>query len=111
MTKTVHLFLYSPVSIVVLGDTKVIKDSLKGIGGSFNPRLTHPLTKERVPGWVFSSKREQLIKDVCQSGVRDKLINEVKSHMSANISEARPAVICVDPGEVASDKFCETHKI
>ena len=81
MALTVHIHKYSPVSIVVLGSTKPIKENLKGIGGSFNPRLTHPKTQLRVPGWVFSSKREQLIRDVCQTGVRDKIINRVESHM------------------------------
>ncbi len=33
MALTVHIHKYSPVSIVVLGSTKPIKESLKGIGG------------------------------------------------------------------------------
>ncbi|MBA7541269.1 hypothetical protein ES705_33576 [subsurface metagenome] len=72
---------------MVLGSTKPIKDRLKAIGGVFNPRLTHPWTKERVPGWVFSSKREQLIIGVYQDAIRDKVINKVESHMLDNISE------------------------
>lgn len=87
MTKTIHIFKYSPVSIVVLGSTKPIKDRLKAIGGVFNPRLTHPRTKERVPGWVFSSKREQLIRGVCQDAIKDEVINKVESHLAENISE------------------------
>lgn len=82
MKLTVYIYKYSPVSIVVLGSTKVIKNSLKSIGGSFNPRLTHPETQIKVPGWVFSLKREPLIRDVCQASVRDKIINKVESHMS-----------------------------
>ena len=42
---------YSEKSIAVIGDTKNIKESLKEIGGVFNPRL------RCGAGWIFSKKK------------------------------------------------------
>lgn len=42
---------YSEKSVAVIGDTKAIKDSLKKLGGKFNPRLSCGA------GWIFSKKR------------------------------------------------------
>jgi hypothetical protein len=40
---------YSPKSFAVYGDTKPYADSLKALGGSFNPNL------RGYPGWIFSN--------------------------------------------------------
>jgi len=42
---------YSEKAFAVIGDTKPIKDKLKSLGGSFNPRLSCGA------GWIFSKKR------------------------------------------------------
>ena len=44
---------YSDKALAVIGDTKSIKDTLKRLGGKFNPRLSCGA------GWVFSKKKEQ----------------------------------------------------
>jgi hypothetical protein len=50
---------YSEKAIALFGDTRVIKDLLKAMGGKFNPRLTH--NNEKQAGWIFSkTKREEL---------------------------------------------------
>lgn len=46
---------YSEKAIAVIGDTKEIKDSLKNLGGKFNPRLTCGA------GWIFSAKKREEI--------------------------------------------------
>ena len=52
---------YSEKAIAVVGDTKEIKDSLKQLGGKFNPRLSCGA------GWIFSAKKradvEKFLKD------------------------------------------------
>lgn len=50
--KGVEIVEYSEKAIAVIGDTKSIKDLLKSLGGSFNPRLTCGA------GWIFSKKKE-----------------------------------------------------
>jgi hypothetical protein len=45
---------YSERSIAVFGETKKYKELLKELGGRFNFRLTHPVSKEICPGWIFS---------------------------------------------------------
>ena len=49
--KNFEIIDYSEKSIAVVGDTKDIKDSLKEIGGAFNPRL------RCGAGWIFSKKK------------------------------------------------------
>jgi len=50
---------YSERAIALFGDTKEIKDTLKDLGGRFNPRLSHNGSKQA--GWIFDPvKREEL---------------------------------------------------
>lgn len=52
---------YSDKAVALFGNTRPIKDSLKELGGRFNPALT--LNGEKTPGWIFQkSKRETLEK-------------------------------------------------
>ena len=54
---------YSEKSIAVIGDTKNIKESLKEIGGVFNPRL------RCGAGWIFSKKKMAELAEILGSGV------------------------------------------
>lgn len=47
----INIVDYSEKAFAVIGDTKPIKDKLKELGGSFNPRLSCGA------GWIFSKKR------------------------------------------------------
>jgi hypothetical protein len=58
MNNTISILKYSERAIVVTGDTKPIKAILKGAGGKFNSRLTNPITKAPLVGWIFSKSRE-----------------------------------------------------
>lgn len=51
---------YSEKAIAVFGDTKAIKETLKSMGGRFNPALTH--NGEKLAGWVFSKSKESDVK-------------------------------------------------
>jgi lipopolysaccharide export LptBFGC system permease protein LptF len=48
---------YSQKALAVFGDTRPMKEQLKALGGSFNPRLTH--NNEKKAGWIFSKSKEQ----------------------------------------------------
>ena len=47
---------YSDKAIAVVGDTKEIKDTLKSLGGRYNPHLNCGA------GWIFSKKKEQEVR-------------------------------------------------
>lgn len=51
----IRIMPYTDRSLVVVGNTKPIKDKLKELGGRFNPALT--IDDSKVAGWVFSSNR------------------------------------------------------
>lgn len=54
-----ELVQYSDKALAVFGDTIAVKDSLKALGGRFNPALTH--NGEKKCGWIFSNaKRMEL---------------------------------------------------
>ena len=47
---------YSEKAIAVTGDTRSISDSLKALGGRFNPRLSCG------PGWIYSKRQEEAVR-------------------------------------------------
>lgn len=62
---------YSEKAIAVIGETKPIKEKLKELGGSFNPRLTCGA------GWIFPKTKLQAIKDYLTAN-KEKEQTEVK---------------------------------
>ena len=56
--KNFEIIDYSEKSIAVIGDTKNIKESLKEIGGVFNPRL------RCGAGWIFSKKKMAELEEI-----------------------------------------------
>lgn len=66
--------------IAVIGDTKPIKDQLKALGGSFNPRLSCGA------GWIFSKKRL----DEVTKALTEETTQEPKQ--SATIEEAKQGI-------------------
>lgn len=71
VTGEVNIIDYSEKAFAVVGDTKPIKDKLKGLGGSFNPRLSCGA------GWIFSKKK----------------LNEVTKALSEGETEPEPVNI------------------
>jgi hypothetical protein len=64
-SKKIEIIHYTEKSIVVIGDTKDIKDKLKTLGGSWNAKLTNKETLEIFGGWIFpKSKEDTLRKDL-----------------------------------------------
>lgn len=53
---------YSEKAIAVFGDTKAIKEQLKGLGGRFNPSLNYD--GEKRAGWIFSKKQADKVKEL-----------------------------------------------
>ena len=56
-TGEIYIEEYSDKALVVRGDTKPVKVTLKEIGGKFNPKL------KGGPGWIFSKKKETDVKE------------------------------------------------
>ena len=55
-TGKIQIVDYSNKAFAVIGETKVIKEDLKALGGSFNARLTCGA------GWIFSKKKLEEVK-------------------------------------------------
>lgn len=60
----VTLVKYSPKSIAVFGDTAIIKEDLKNLGGRFNRALT--LNGSKQCGWVFPITKEREVRIALQ---------------------------------------------
>lgn len=71
----VKIIDYSEKAIAVIGDTKPIKEKLKSLKGSFNPRLTCG------PGWIFPKTRLEEIKEAISQPATFK--DEVKKTIEA----------------------------
>jgi len=53
---------YTEKSIVVFGEeTRNKVSQIKALGGRFNPTLTHPATKNKFAGWIFSKKKKEQV--------------------------------------------------
>lgn len=53
---------YSEKAVALIGDTKEIKDTLKAMGGKFNPRLSCGA------GWIFSAKKRNDLQRLITTG-------------------------------------------
>lgn len=60
-TLNLEIVEYSEKAIAVFGDTKPIKDVLKGLNGLFRANLTY--NGERCAGWIYSKKQEQKVRE------------------------------------------------
>lgn len=56
ITSGVQIIDYSDKAIAVVGDTRAIKETLKSLGGRYNPHLNCGA------GWIFSKKKEQEVR-------------------------------------------------
>jgi len=56
---------YSDKAIAVFGDTKLIKDQLKAMGGRYNPNLTYE--GEKAKGWIFSKGKENQVRSLLKA--------------------------------------------
>lgn len=57
---------YSEKAVAVFGDTKAVRERLKGLGGRFNPSLDY--NGERRAGWIFSKKKADEVRALMASG-------------------------------------------
>jgi hypothetical protein len=57
ITGNFEIVNYSDKAVAVFGDTRAVKDTLKALGGRFNPKLSHEGGKRA--GWIFQKTKEQ----------------------------------------------------
>lgn len=69
----VNIIEYSDKAIAVIGETKPIKELLKSLGGSFNPRLTCGC------GWIFSKKKLEEVQTALINHMQKSTAKEVKT--------------------------------
>ena len=56
MEAKIRLIDYSEKAFAIIGETKEIKETLKSLGGRYNPHLNCGA------GWIFSKKKEQEVR-------------------------------------------------
>jgi hypothetical protein len=79
---------YSEKSIVVYGEeTRNKVTEIKALGGRFNPKLTHPETKEKFAGWIFSKKKTEQVENLLK-GIPQPVV--VKSPPTKLVTRAKP---------------------
>ena len=80
---------YGEKAIVVFGDTKVIKDELKELGGKYNPKLG----EDQKPGWVFSKTKKDIVNDFIKQAQQDINSGKIKKESY----ESKPRATVTDP--------------
>lgn len=81
----VQVIEYSEKAIAMIGDTKPIKDKLKGLGGKFNFRLSCG------PGWIFPKSKIEEIKKALT--VKHEGLNEEVQKMQEFLEETKVKTI------------------
>ena len=69
----IQIIDYSEKAIAVIGNTKPIKELLKSLGGSFNPRLSCGC------GWIFSKKKLEEVQTALINHMQKDEAEEVKT--------------------------------
>ena len=80
---------YGEKAIVVFGDTRVIKDELKELGGKYNPKLG----EEQKPGWVFSKTKKEVVNEFIKQAQQDINSGKIKK----DSYESNPRATVTDP--------------
>lgn len=80
---------YGEKAIVVFGDTRVIKDELKELGGKYNPKLG----EEQKPGWVFSKTKKEVVNEFIKQAQQDINSGKIKK----DSYESKPRATVTDP--------------
>lgn len=109
MEQSIFIFSYSPKAIVVVGDTKPVKNVLKNAGGKFNPRLTDLRTGHRFAGWIFSATRLASLQAMLR-GANVNFSTERPTDLSSFSSSAGRDYI-QDPAEIDADNFCQRNNM
>lgn len=65
MSEGLEIVDYSEKAIAVFGNTKAIKEQLKGLGGRFNPSLNY--NGEKRAGWIFSKKQAEAVRELANT--------------------------------------------
>lgn len=87
-TGKINIIDYSDKAIAVIGETKPLKDLLKSLGGSFNPRLSCGC------GWIFSKKKlEEVQTALIKYANENKQKEEVKAEILALPAHEKTAII------------------
>ncbi len=80
---------YGEKAIVVFGDTRVIKDELKELGGKYNPKLG----EEQKPGWVFSKTKKEVVNEFIKQAQQDINSGKIKK----DSYDSKPRATVTDP--------------
>ena len=100
MSSTVTVTEYSPYSMVVRGDTKQLKDQLKGAGAKWNPNL------KGGAGWICSKKIKDKIEAVVGTSTTSTPINNLTEieALKAEVAKERNQVISLKESLEQSEK-------
>lgn len=92
---------YSEKAIAVVGDTRDIKEELKSLGGSFNPRL------KCGAGWVFSKKKQAEVEKLLQGSKVEESAFKPKPKKNVAIEEAKAEYLKVWPNSADMVEYCQ----
>ena len=89
-TNSVRIISYTDKSIVVIGDTKKYKDSLKNLGGKWNASLTNRETGEKFMGWIFYLSKQREVQSWIDNGSPDVVESKTESKTESKQAESQP---------------------
>ena len=110
-TNSVRIISYTDKSIVVIGDTKKYKDSLKNLGGKWNASLTNRETGEKFMGWIFYLSKQREVQSWIDNGSPDVVESKTESKQGESQPKmsilAKPKVL---PSPSSDDRIRQLEK-
>lgn len=95
---------YSEKAFAVIGETKPLKDNLKELGGSFNPRLTCGA------GWIFSKTKLEAVKAFLIQNKQKSTAQPADTEISQPSAQFEPQTTLRDEVVKTIEFFADTDK-
>lgn len=108
----IEIVFYTDKSIVVRGETRQYRESMRALGGKWNSNLTDRQTSEKFGGWIFPVSKMQEIKAWKQKG--EHLSDNTAPQASTSFSGNSSCSTCDDVKrrmQVLEDKIFQMEKM
>lgn len=103
MSNSIYIQDYSLKTFIVRGETKEYKNSLKTLGGKWNPMLTDKETGQKFGGWIFFSEKRSEIEEWIKNCRKDTFTSS-KAEVSCESSK-------IDKIYNMLEAICKFHNI
>ena len=109
MTDQIYIQDYTPKTFIVRGETREYKNSLKSLGGKWNPSLTEKETGEKFGAWLFWFEKRPQVEEWMKTCSPDSNNNQVSPR--TQIYKGSTSIEQLDKIYKMLEAICSFHNI